>query len=515
MIKLKPEDKPIAIALISLSILFLTLAVATSLTKQPWWGEVWAADPAIGFLNEGYEGISIVEVIQPDIHQIPEESRALHLKELSRHTYRNPPLHHIVKAGWFMAFGTTMFSMRAFSTAWGLVALLSWFVIVSALSESRKTALLAVALISIDYFFIHSAADGRVDMMSVALGSAGLAAYLTLRERDITKALFISHTFVMLSGLTHPNGLLPFAALMLFIFYFDRKEIKPRHVFISIAPYLIGALGWGLYIFKFTESFIYQYTILKSRLPGSFLEAFQQEIYRYLGSYGFELSYGAKGTAAILAKIKLLILAGYIIGVFGLILVPGIRQNKKQLSLFYVVVIYFILMSLFVGNRRYYYLVYITPLFSACLAIFIAWLWTNRLMPRRVLGLFLCGFVLLQLGGDIRRIILDEYHKVYLPMAIKVEQISDKEDVIMSASELAYRIGFDRVIDDSRLGYFTGKRPDIVVVDARYKTNYERYKLEEPETYKFVTDTLKNEFEQVFKNYRYEVYRRSDGGGRE
>src|ERR1022692_3578433 len=63
-----------------------------------------------------------------------------------------------------------------------------------------------------DFVFIMRAADGRMDMMSAALGYAALAAYLVLRNRSLNLAVFSAHSLVVLSGLTHPNGgLLSFA----------------------------------------------------------------------------------------------------------------------------------------------------------------------------------------------------------------------------------------------------------------------------------------------------------------
>ena len=74
-----------------------------------------------------------------------------------------------------------------------------------------------MALLSCDYIFIVCAASGRMDMMSAALGFAGLAAYLLFREHRLPLAVLLSHALVVASGMTHPMGLLPFFGLTFFI----------------------------------------------------------------------------------------------------------------------------------------------------------------------------------------------------------------------------------------------------------------------------------------------------------
>ncbi|MBA2736159.1 MAG: hypothetical protein H0U50_05130 [Pyrinomonadaceae bacterium] len=60
-----------------------------------------------------------------------------------------------------------------------------------------------------------------MDMMSASLGFIGIAAFLLLRERNLTLAVLLSQTFVVLSGLTHPNGIIAFFGLLFLTFYFD------------------------------------------------------------------------------------------------------------------------------------------------------------------------------------------------------------------------------------------------------------------------------------------------------
>src|SRR5436309_2288758 len=88
---------------------------------------------------------------------------------------------------------------------------------------TRRRALTA-ALLAVDYSFVMGASFGCMDLMCAALGFAGLAAYLSLREKHFAWAVLVSHTLVAASGLTHFMGILHFAGLVFLTLYFDRRR---------------------------------------------------------------------------------------------------------------------------------------------------------------------------------------------------------------------------------------------------------------------------------------------------
>ena len=83
------------------------------------------------------------------------------------------------------------FATRSLSIVLGLVALTSWFIIVRSLFKLTSLAFLVLALLSCHYIFIVCASAGRMDMMSAALGFAGFATYLRLRESSLAWAIFL------------------------------------------------------------------------------------------------------------------------------------------------------------------------------------------------------------------------------------------------------------------------------------------------------------------------------------
>lgn len=496
--------KPFTVALLFIVAAYLALAVGTLLTKQPWCDEAWVVSPVLNIISEEQ---------RPETPLTDFFAGLPFSREISEYSYRNMPFGVLAKIVWFKFFGFDVFSTRTFSILWGFLALASCFAIVNVLSECKKTALLAVAFIAVDYNFIFGASDGRLDMMTVALGFTGLASYLLLRERNLSAAFPVGHTFVMLGGLTHPNGILPLAGLIFISLYFDYGRIKLKHVLLSFAPYMVGGAGFAWYVAQNPEAFFYQFTAMSKTSPGSFYESFKAEILgRYLGSFGFRADPFVKVSAlsSALSKLKILTLIGYVIGVIGLIAVRDLRRNRKLLALFVVTLLYFLIMAFFIGNKRFFYLAYVTPLYAACLAVFTMWAWKTRFLPRWALGFLLGGFMLLQVGGDIHRIKKDHNHKIYLPMMTALKNTADKDDIIMGSPELGFGLEFSKNFrDDFRLGFHTGIRPDIIVTEARYRAVLERkLKSEEPDVYRHVTDLLNNEFKQVYVNDYYKIYAR-------
>ena len=164
-------------AIISVLVLFSALAIGNAIAERPQIDEGMFASPALNLATRGFMGTTVLET-----HNSP-------LTRIDQRTYWVMPMYLLNQAVWYKLFGFSLLSMRSLSAAWGLVALISWFLIVFKLSGDKKIALLALVLLGFDYTFINSAAMGRMDMMSAAIGAAALAAYLSLRERNLMLAI--------------------------------------------------------------------------------------------------------------------------------------------------------------------------------------------------------------------------------------------------------------------------------------------------------------------------------------
>jgi 4-amino-4-deoxy-L-arabinose transferase-like glycosyltransferase len=143
--------------------IYLALSIGTALTAIPGTDEGFFANPAFNLLTKGQFATTVLETF------------ATPFKGMERHTYWIMPLQPLTLSFWYRLFGFSVFSTRSLSIVWGLVALVSWFIIVRSLFKRTSLGLLLLALLSCDYILIVCASQGRMDMMSAALGFAGFA----------------------------------------------------------------------------------------------------------------------------------------------------------------------------------------------------------------------------------------------------------------------------------------------------------------------------------------------------
>ena len=96
--------------------------------------------------------------------------------------------------------------MRILSILCGLLGLVAWTSVFRRLTADDFGALLFMALMACDYINQGDVGIGRPDAMSFAFQAGAFAAYLHWRENHLRRAILISQTLVVASGLTHPNG---------------------------------------------------------------------------------------------------------------------------------------------------------------------------------------------------------------------------------------------------------------------------------------------------------------------
>src|ERR1035441_9933499 len=244
----KPND-PVALSLARrliagsalIVLVYLGLGLTNVFTPAPWCDEAWFGNPAYNLAYKGFMGTTILD---------PASStwKSVKLTGIDRHTYWVMPLNLLWNAAGFRAFGFSVFSMRLVSLVWGLLALGAWGAILWKLTGQPMLTLGSLGLIAVDYHFLLQASDGRMDVMTVALGWSGVAVYLLLRERSFPRAVLVSQSLTAMACFTHPNGLLFALILLATTLYFDHRRIRIGTVAIAAVPYLVGAAGWALYI---------------------------------------------------------------------------------------------------------------------------------------------------------------------------------------------------------------------------------------------------------------------------
>jgi 4-amino-4-deoxy-L-arabinose transferase-like glycosyltransferase len=475
--------------------IYLALSVGTAMTKLPFNDEGWLASPGLNLITNGSMGTLALE------------PAGTWLTGIDTHTYWVMPLHSLTLAIWYDIFGFSAVSMRTLSVFWGLIALASWFLILKSLTRNSSYALLAVVLIALDYHFIALSAVGRMDMMSAALGFAGLAAYLRLRESDFGMALLFSHALYAASCLTHPYGGMALVAGVFLSFYFDRDRFKWPHLTAILVPYFIAFAGWGYYISRNPAAFLSQFTgnataggrFRPFTAPWSAIYA--EVVDRYLGSFGF------RPDASPLEHVRLLILLVYVAGAIAVLLARRMRKNEGYRVLLLLTGLYLLMMTFGEGKKAELYIIYAIPFWAAILAAWVHESWKNSAPWRIALATIMGGFLLLQTGNALYLIQRNNYGTQFLPVVRFIQGHMANETVVMGPSELGFELGFNgNLVDDFNLGYYSGKRPGLIVMDENYREVLAYKRREKPDLDAYVQKLLTQQYRQVYRDTAYVVY---------
>jgi 4-amino-4-deoxy-L-arabinose transferase-like glycosyltransferase len=483
------------VAVIAVSI-FFALTIASSLTHRPQIDEGMFASPAYNLASEGYLGTTVLETEKSPLTRIEQR------------TYWVMPLYLLNTAASFKILGFSLFSMRFVNILWGFGLLLAWYFIILKLTDNKNTAILCLILLACDYTVLDTSAAGRMDMMSASLGFIGIAAFLLLRERNLTLAVLLSQTFVAASGLTHPNGVLAFSGLAFLTFYFEFARLRLVHLAVALIPYLIGGTAFGNWVLQDYTAFKDQFidnALMSGRMKGvsspwsSFIREFTE---KYPHAFGLAANSGGHSGPIYL---KSLILLGYVVGVFGVLFTKSLRRN--YLALLITAAIYFVVMALIDGQKQTPYLIHIVPFYTALLAIYIIWLWEKRIIPVPILAAGLCFFLALQTGGMALRIKQNTYGNFYQPTVDYLKINARENDVIMASADFGFGLNFpDNLLSDGRFAYYTHKRPRYIVYDDQVKTSWEESKMFFPEFYDYLPRLLQEEYKIVYENAAFKIY---------
>ena len=487
-------------------LLFILLAVLSAHVNLPGTDEAWFASPALNLITNGNFGTSVLDPTAA--------FRKNNLTGIDRHTYWIVPLYPLVQAAWDRVAGFGLMHVRYFSAFWELVAMWAWYRILTMVSGDRRVAVLALGLMAVDFTFVLAASWGRMDMMAAALGSAGLAAYLSLREQHLVRAVLVSHACVAAAGLSHPLALGYFAGLAALTGYRDWRRIRFPHLMAACVPYLVGAAGWGLYISQAPHDFILQFggnaadrgvplTDPVALLHVQFVERFW---------YMFGMAPDTRG----FSHLKVLILAVYAAGLLAALCLREIRRHPGCRTLLVTGGVTLLVMMAIDSEAHYFYLVHFVVWLIAFTAIVAVWSWDRRSVPRWALAAMLALVLVVQFATIARRVSQRAYSTLSLPATAYLKQHATPQDIVMGSAELAFELGFDgNLVDDPRLGYRSGKRPSFIVIDRnRYAEWIPQYQQREPQTYRYITDMMQRDFHQVLDNAGYQVYEKNILGRR-
>ena len=436
-----------------LFVLFLGASLLRIYTEQPLGDEAYFATPAYNLIWHGYMGASNLDASNPIQTGIND------------HSYWTVPLYFLLTAGWYKLVGFGLFRARILPLLFSSGGLIALFYVARKLTNSFQVAWVASGLTGLMFLYIWSAAINRMDSACAAFGLAGLAVYLCNRERNLSRAIFLSQLLVAASGMTHPAGLLYFLALAFLTLYYDRRRIRVSQLLLGAVPYLVGGLAWWLYIRQDPQQFITQFmgSVNYHHLSVFSLANVKAEILdRYLNYFGL---YGASG----FTRLRCFQLLAYSCAIVLAFSMARIRDAEGTRLSGVLLLIMCVGLAFIDGIKSKIYLVHIIPWLSLLLAIAAVRLVEAKIIPLPVMAAALSALVAIQLIGVAYIASQDSLRTRFLPATDYLRANAPEPQRIFGSSELGFEIGFgSRLMDDPTLGFWSGKRADMVVVDTNW-----------------------------------------------
>ena len=382
---------------------------------------------------------------------------------LDRRLYSNMPLYFVALGAWFKAFGVTWWTMRALSIVFGVVLVVSLVATLRSIAGDRATATAGIVLTTLGYDLINFA-SARYDVVTAALSAAALACYLRTRERSLGRALLGANALLAAACLTHPYALFGMTGLATFVLWLDRRRLRPRHVALAAAPYVVALAAWGAYIAQDPAMFRAQFgaNARDGRFagPGDPLTVLLTEVReRYVAKFA-----GWRAGAPAAMRVKVLLLVAFAAGVIGCVADRRVSRNAAARALAAHTLFSIVLLAYLDATKWYIYLIYVVPQLVLCLAL-VAGAWTRAGgWQRRVVHAGLAGYALFGVASVAYRAKVDAHHRAYLPAARYLQQHVRPGDLVMAGGEFGPELGFARhVLDDQRLGFRNGRTPAYFV----------------------------------------------------
>src|SRR5215471_10071380 len=200
--------------------------------RAPTWDEGWFASPPYNLVHHGHFGTSTLDP-QGYLLRPP-------LTHIDKITYWVLPLSLFAQTAWYSIFGFGLAQMRLMTALFGVLGILALYRWMTYLTGDRLAACVAALLMAQDNILIWRSADGRMDVMCLSLGLMGQASYLAWRAKSLSRAVLLAGIFLCLSGLTHPNGIIPLLCVIATALVLDAGRLRLAHLALFALPFLVG-----------------------------------------------------------------------------------------------------------------------------------------------------------------------------------------------------------------------------------------------------------------------------------
>jgi 4-amino-4-deoxy-L-arabinose transferase-like glycosyltransferase len=438
-------------------------------------------------------------------------SQADYNDSVKRHTYWEMPLYYLLQTVWLKVWGIGLFQARFLSLVFGIFLLCIIYFIAKKSFNNRWVGVLSVYLISIDWHFYSMAGLARFDMVSAALGYGSLGSYLYQREKNLSTAILTSSSLIVLSGLTHPFGLIYLPCLLLFMAR-DIRQICGKHIFLFFLPFILGGVLWGSYILQNPQAFIKQFTINSSPhlTYDSKISLFQnllnrtQEFFRIIGFENSDVVFNRQRRALFFT----IYIPGMLTGMYCLF----IKKRIARLLSFTLILI--VIFTIFFVRKDRVYAPHLVPIFC----LFFAFLFTSVYQRFSALRVVAIGIVAVITGMSAWHNFIfytheKPYNNYYVPVIQTLKESVAEKASIEGPPELAFDIGFDypKFTNNTFFGLDKGERPEIIVINGLRKTLFDNERGSAKSglaaSINLVDNILQKEYDTIFSNCCYTIYR--------
>ncbi|HJZ98773.1 MAG TPA: glycosyltransferase family 39 protein [Candidatus Solibacter sp.] len=440
-------------ALVAICTAYLMVVLIISSCRPPTSDDGWFASPAYNFAHHGHFGTTTID---PQGYLLRPE-----LTHINQRTFWVLPLELAAQVPWYAVFGFGLLQMRLLTALFGLLGIISIYIWTDRITGSRLAANIAALLMAQDITFLWRSADGRMDVMCLGLGMAGQAAYLLYRERSLSKAIVVGNTFVCLAGLTHPNGIILFLTLVVTMVVLDGRRLRLSHIVPFAIPFLIGAAALTVWAMTDLEGFRGQ--IVGNRAGDRMnlilhpLNAIGDEITRY--KYVYVGSQYDPGKFAPFKSVLLIALFG---GYLGQLFVNRLKDRTAVLLAICGAIP--VLVLTFFNAKNFYYLIYVVPFLAANAGVLFAHWWHGGTGMRSVAVAALAVVLLVSVAVTARRTITArKNYQEYKRLSAQIVNMLPAGETIIGPAEYAFGIGFDRVVQDDNLGYYSRRCPPLIL----------------------------------------------------
>jgi len=277
-------------------------------------------------------------------------------------------------------------------------------------------------------------------------------------------------------------------------------------------PYIIGGALWWLYIRQAPDLFAAQFSANAGGRFNAILTPFQSiwsEITRrYLLAFG--LGGHSSGTPKLVV-LKVVGLLAWTCGVLACLVFRSLRDRHLTRVLLAWLAIDALYLTFFEGTRTTTYLIWLVPIFSAVVALWLVHEWQHRSFSRWPAAAIVGLAITVQAGSSLARARL-QWGMQPFHAAVQYLQAQGRERPIVASIEFGYMLGFTpgAFYDDVSLGAWSQIQPGYVVLEDRYRDWLPEPRGKVPDEVRAAGRKLTSECAPTFDNTYYTIYRCQD-----